>query len=43
MFKTLTDAKLYKDAGYKAFVTSQWVANNACVSYFGKNSDIGIP
>ena len=30
MFKTLTDAKLYKDAGYKAFVTSQWVANNAC-------------
>ena len=30
MFKTLTDAKFYKDAGYKAFVTSQWVANNAC-------------
>ena len=30
MFKTLTDAKLYKDAGYKAFVTGQWVANNAC-------------
>ena len=30
MFKTLTDAKLYKDAGYKAFVAGQWVANNAC-------------